>query len=198
MATVAPSRFGSWSAADVSGLAAPSNVEDLVQRLYDEVVERIYTDASSGYQIMVLLAHGAVETDQLQLHRPEVCYTAFGYKVSGATRQNLSITPQVALPAQRFLASTSDRQESVAYWTRIGEDLPTDGTEQRLALLDAATHGELVDGLLARFSTYDPDFVGAQTRLDGFVRDFLRATPAALRPSLIGTTRSLALQRSSF
>jgi EpsI family protein len=110
----------------------------------------------------------------------------------------MPIAGNVDVPVRRFVASVSDRQESVVYWSRIGEAFPTDGPQQRLALLEAAMHGVIVDGLLARFSTIDPDLGAAMHRVDGFIRDLLRATPPSLRAPLIGTARRDALREAGF
>ena len=46
------------------------------------MLERIFISDVTGNEIMMMLAHGASQTNDLQLHRPEVCYPAFGYQLS--------------------------------------------------------------------------------------------------------------------
>jgi len=195
---IVPSRFGAWTSTDVSDLSAPFDRQGLVDKLYDEVVQRIYIGDPSGPQFMVLLAHGAVESDQLQLHRPEVCYPAFGYALSQTTEDELPIAGAVRLPVRRFTASSSDRQENVVYWTRLGEAFPTNGTQQRLALLESSMRGDIVDGLLVRFSTFGSDTALAMSLINAFVPLLVRAVPANLRAPLVGTTRSAALRAAGF
>ena len=198
IASIAPTGFDGWSAETAAELSAPFDRDGLVNKLYDEVVQRVYTQAATGYRVMVMFAHGGIQSDQLQIHRPEVCYPAFGYAVSGTVQGTMPITGSVGLPVRRFVASVEDRRESVVYWSRIGETFPTSGSEQRIALLEAAIQGQIVDGLLARFSTLDADPASAMSHLDGFVRSFVRAVRPGLRTPLVGTSRGDALRRIAF
>src|SRR5690242_20670756 len=76
---IVPRQVEKWAARDVGDLVAPVSRNSLEAKLYGEVVERIYRDSSSGAEIMMLIAHGDTQTNDLQLHRPEVCYPAFGF-----------------------------------------------------------------------------------------------------------------------
>ena len=186
LSELTPRQVGDWSSRDVSGLSPPNTADSLVAALYDEVVERAYRLQSAGDEIMMLLAHGASQTNELQLHRPEVCYPSFGFQLMDNRPLALQIAPGVVLPARQFLASASGQQEGVVYWTRIGDSLPTSAGEQRAARLQSAIEGFVCDGVLARFSTAATDLARADTILERFVPDFLYAVGANARSAFIG------------
>jgi EpsI family protein len=184
---ITPRRIGEWSSRDVAGLAPPSTADSLVAELYDELVERVYRHASTGAEIMMLLAHGVSQTNDLQLHRPEACYPAFGFKLSHNQSRALSIATGVLLPARRLVASGPGQSECVVYWTRIGDFLPTSGGAERMARLQSAMRGFVCDGVLARFSMEDHDTERAFALLERFIPDFLEAVSASARPAFIGS-----------
>jgi EpsI family protein len=193
---VAPAHVPGWSWRDVTGLAPPSTADDLVAQLYDQVLERIFISDATGNQIMMMLAHGASQTNELQLHRPEVCYPAFGYQLSNEGPLLLAVAPGVAIPGRKFVASAPGQQESVVYWTRIGDSLPTDARGQRTARLRAEIDGYVCDGVLARFSTTDLDPAPSFALLQTFIPRFLAAAPVAQLPALVGQEWAATLERS--
>src|SRR5690606_29749762 len=143
---------------------------------------------------VMLMAYGANQTDSLQLHRPEVFYPAFGYKLVRNEAVNVPLPGAVTIPARQLAAEGNGRQESVLYWTRIGEYLPTSGEEQRRDRLVTAFRGVIPDGVLMRFSTLADSPGGDWGQLKSFVAELVLAVTPDGRPVLIGTERSRALQ----
>jgi EpsI family protein len=185
-----PRRVGNWVSRDVSDLVAPTTPDSLMAKLYGETVGRVYTHDTTHAEIMMLLAHGDTQSNDLQLHRPEVCYPAFGYAISGSQPIQLRLAGGVNLPARRLVASAPERQENIIYWSRLGEHFPVNGEQQRLDRLSTAMHGFVADGLLARFSTLGADPELAFNTTAGFISDLVRAVPSDKRVSLIGTPRA--------
>jgi EpsI family protein len=188
-----PAAFATWTSRDVTDLVAPKTANSLADRLYNSTVERIYIDATTGSQVMVLLAHGDTQSNELQLHRPEVCYPAFGFEISASQRCLLPIISGAMLPARSLVAEAPGRRENIVYWTRLGEFLPTTENEQRLDRVKTALHGVIADGLLARFSLVSDDTQAALTTLRGFVGDFVKSLDPANRAAFVGTRLSLAM-----
>jgi EpsI family protein len=193
---ITPRQVGDWLSRDVSGLTAPSTADSLVAKLYDEVVERVYSRGSTGAEIMMLLAHGASQTNELQLHRPEVCYPAFGYRVSDDHTLALRVAAGVALPARRLVAETEGRRECVVYWTRIGDALPVGAGQQRVARLESAFNGVVTDGLLARFSIVALDPAGATATLEQFIPSLLSAVGLDRLPAFVGLDVATAMRHA--
>jgi EpsI family protein len=186
-----PRAFGGWTSRDVSDLVAPKEEGSLVSKLYGETVGRVYS--SGAAEIMMLLAHGDTQSNILQLHRPEVCYPAFGFAISDSRPVQLPLPGGVTLPARQLVALAPGRQENIIYWSRLGEYLPTNGAQQRLDRLMTALHGYVADGLLARFSAVGSDPQPALASVSAFIGELLRAVPANQRGSLIGSPRAGAM-----
>lgn len=185
MADIVPASFGTWSSQGADGLVTPETEGKLAARLYNEIVSRSYADSETGEQVMMLIAYGDTQSDLLQLHRPEACYPAVGFKVALSRDAAVPLGPNATLPARRVLAQRADRSERIVYWTRVGEFLPTTGSGQRKAQLATAIQGYVPDGALFRFSSIRPD-PGAFDVLDGFIQGLVHAVAPTNRPPLLG------------
>jgi EpsI family protein len=186
-----PRAFGPWTSEDVGDPLALNGPGTLSAKLYNQLVTRSYTDAR-GNGVLMLLAHGERQSDELQLHRPEICYPAFGFAVLRNEPMQIRLADGVTVPARRLLTESESHQESVLYWTRLGEFLPTSASEQRTARFRNAVAGLIPDGVLCRFSTADGS-AQAWPALEQFVHDLLAATKPAGQRVLIGTERAQRL-----
>lgn len=189
---IVPRTLGRWTSDDVSDLVAPKVEGSLASKLYNQTVGRVYRQDSN--EIMMLLAYGKTNNDELQLHRPESCYPAFGFALSMSQAANIELQPGVTIPARRLVADAPGRRENIVYWSRLGEYLPVDAGEQRRDRLRAAMQGYVADGLLARFSAVGTDTAPALAMVERFVIDLVRATPAGRRAALVGSDRARALR----
>lgn len=178
-------QLGPWAHMPSSGIILPNTPDTLSAKLYGEVVSRVYS-AADRLPVMLVVAYGAVQNDLLQLHRPEVCYSAHGFEISQQQRTSIDLGRGRALPARALLARNDQRTEPVVYWTRIGDDLPTDGTEQRLAKLRQQLDGYIADGVLVRISTVAPPGDAVRAQLAEFARYLVAGTARNVLPALIG------------
>jgi EpsI family protein len=190
MEAVLPRQFGDWASRDVSDALALNSPESLAAKLYSQIVTRLYSNTRTGEAVMMLVAYGAEQTDGLQLHRPEVCYPAFGYKLTHNSPFQLPLPGGAALPARRLVAAGNGRQEDLVYWSRIGESLPLDGAEQRRDRLRMAVQGVIPDGILARFSASSVEPGGSWPLLANFVASLLSEVSPEHRKTLVGTARA--------
>ncbi len=193
IATIIPSTFGKWVSRDVSDLFAPPTEDSLQAKLYGETVGRMYVNSSSGTQILMLMAHGDVQSNELQLHRPEVCYPAFGLTINSSDPMTVPLASTVNLPARALIAESAQTKVATIYWTRLGEYLPVSGTEQRLDRLRTAISGYIPDGLLARFSTESSEPIRVLPAISGFIEELVLAVQPAARRPLIGSARAADL-----
>lgn len=193
LAEMVPAKFGPWRSQDVGDPLAINGPGTLSAKLYNQLVTRVYSNDATGQQVMMLLAYGGKQTDELQLHRPEVCYPAFGYNILRNEPYDISLPGQVGIPARRLVATQEDRTESIIYWSRMGEYLPRDGGEQRTDRLKVAMQGVIPDGLLARFSTIAADPSDPWRDLTSFVPQLVEAVAPAARKVLVGSERGQAL-----
>lgn len=189
-----PRTFGAWSSEDVGDPLALNGPGTLSAKLYNQLVTRAYENATTGKRIWMLLAHGERQSDELQLHRPEVCYPAFGFEVLRNEPLQLRLEDSVMVPARRLLCKAPSHEERVLYWSRMGEFLPIDASEQRLDRFKNAVAGIIPDGVLCRFSFADPE-AQSWADLEQFVPELLKATGPQGRRVLLGTARGQALDQ---
>lgn len=193
LADIIPRSFGPWDSEDAGDPMAVNGPGTLSAKLYNQLLVRVYRNTETGDQLLALLAYGGRQTDELQLHRPEVCYPAFGFSLTTNEPVDVPLGPGVTLPARRLMAENDGRLESVVYWSRMGEFLPRDGSEQRGDRLRVAMQGIIPDGLLCRFSAPPPETGGAWSGILSFLPAFVVAIPPEFRKVLVGTERAQAL-----
>lgn len=193
LADVVPATFGEWTSEDVGDPLALNGPGTLSAKLYNELLVRVYTHQTTSDQVLALLAYGGRQTDELQLHRPEICYPAFGYNLVSNQPVALGLGSGISIPSRQLLAESSDRRESVLYWSRIGEYLPKTGGEQRDVRFKIALDGVIPDGLLSRFSTSSVDPKDAMKLFGTFIPALILAVAPQYRKVLIGTDRAAKL-----
>jgi EpsI family protein len=187
-----PRSFGNWTSEEVGDPLALNGPGTLSSKLYNQLVTRLY-DNGQGGQVLMLLAHGERQDDQLQLHRPEICFPAFGYQLLVDAAVQLPLGGQVKLPARQLLARSTNDEERVIYWTRIGEYFPLTAGEQKRARFQNTMAGIVPDGVLCRFTTANTP--AAWAGLHQFLLELMGATALPGRRALVGSERSLALQQ---
>ena len=194
MAAIVPAAFGRWKARDSGSLVKPETAGKLASRLYSEMVERLYDDQQTGAEIMMLIAYGDTQSDLLQLHRPESCYPAVGFRLLESKATKVSLGAGAVLPSRRVVAQKGDYEEDIVYWTRLGEYLPTGSGEQRKSRLLTAFTGYIPDGGLFRFSSAGIDREAAFPLINLFITDLIKAIPVADRRALLGTNLAAQLK----
>jgi EpsI family protein len=197
VADLVPAAFGGWTSEDVGDPYAVNGKGTLSAKLYNELVVRQYVNQAAQAGILMLLAYGGIQSDELQLHRPEVCYPAFGYSLVRNEPLALPIAPGVTLPARRLAAEQDDRRESIIYWSRMGELLPQSAAQQRAARLQIGMSGIVPDGLLCRFSMSGENVEQNWKTIDAFVVELLAAIAPGKRNVLIGDERARLLAKGS-
>jgi EpsI family protein len=193
LADVIPSSFGDWTSQDVGDPLAINGPGTLTARLYNQLITRLYVNPVRSVQVMALFAYGSQQTDDLQLHRPEICYPAFGFALTRNEQVAVPLGGGVTIPARRLMAESSEGREGVIYWSRIGEYLPASSPQQRADHLRISMEGIIADGLLSRFSTSASDANEAWRELENFIPALVSAVPAPWRKVLIGTQRATSL-----
>lgn len=185
--TMVPQKVGDWTAVPSDQFVLPKTPGSLANRLYNQTLTRLY-QSPDNFPVMLVMAYGQTQNDLLQLHRPEACYAAVGFQVSGSTVANVRVGRNALLPVRELIASTDSRIEPIVYWTRIGDTLPTTGGEQRLAKLEQQFDGIIPDGILVRASTVAPAEPATFDALKAFAAALVTAVAPADRPVLIGHT----------
>lgn len=182
-----PKAFGDWRTLPVSELVLPPESE-LADRLYQHILTRTYVN-SKGVGVMFLAAYNSMQLNNVQLHRPEICYYAGGFSIDRSEPRDLPVKAagrDVIIPARSVTAVLGSRNENILYWTRIGSDFPQSWLTQRIAMTKANIEGYLADGLLVRMSVIDKDYEKSQRDMQGFITDMLAHSGEATRNMVAG------------
>jgi EpsI family protein len=193
---IIPRTVADWTSTDTSDLVSPTEPGSLASQLYGQTLGRVYHQESSGAEVALMMAYGAVQSDDLMVHRPEKCYPAFGFALSDNQVTTIPLPGGASVPARCFAAKAAGRSESVLYWVRLGEYLPTDKKAQQLDRLRTALSGYVGDGILARFSVGGPDTALGVARAKALAIALIRAVRPADRLALIGTSRARAMMQA--
>jgi len=182
-----PTAFGDWRTLPVSELVLPPE-SDLADQLYQHILTRTYVN-SQGVGVMFLAAYNSMQLNNVQLHRPEICYYAGGFSIDLSEPHPLEVSAagqEFVVPARAVTAVQGSRYENILYWTRIGEDFPQSWVAQRLAMTKANIEGYLADGLLLRMSVINKDHEQSLRDMQGFINDMLAHTKQGTRNLLVG------------
>jgi EpsI family protein len=182
-----PEKIGPWLLQGTSGVVLPPP-DAMSDRLYDNLVTRVYRGPDAA-AVMMLIAYNYKQDGVLQLHRPEFCYPAGGYRLSSTVPVTLGLGRGREIPARAFTAVSATQTEQVLYFTRLGRSFPRSWADQRLSVIWANLHGQIPDGAMMRVSLLDPDQAHALEVLRGFLAMFFEGTPARLHHMLIGEAR---------
>ncbi|MGQ5701986.1 exosortase-associated protein EpsI, V-type [Sandaracinobacteroides sp. A072] len=181
-----PLSFEGWEVTPSNAMILPEAAEgSLADQLYSQTVSRLYV-APDKIPVMLVIAYGNTQSDLLQLHRPEACYVAVGFQISGSERVEIPLRGDARLPARQLIATSNDRTEPILYWTRIGDYLPTSGNEQRVMKLRSEMRGVIADGVLVRMSTVGDPTPEAFASLRAFAGAMLAAMEDDALSTLIG------------
>ena len=185
--TMIPGEFGKWKYRPALGLVTPTDPEyveskELAAKIYSQEIGRTYVD-NEGHTVMFLVAYGPVQNYRLKSHRPEVCYTAQGFRVWDKTEHQLSINKDTStLRLSRLITQRETRYEPVTYWMRVGNDVSTGIFDNQILRLKYGLKGLIPDGALVRVSTVGLPAPQSFALQDEFIRDLLDSiTPDAQR-----------------
>ncbi|HEX6361460.1 MAG TPA: EpsI family protein [Albitalea sp.] len=183
--SVFPADFGAWRIdPTLQAFVRPAEEQGKVYGVYDQVLERAYVEPS-GQRIMLSAAYGSEQSPALQLHRPEICYAASGFRIDGQRRERLALA-QRSVPVTRLRAVMPGRSEPITYWTVLGDTVAADGDDFRWQQWTQALAGRIRDGLLVRVSSIERDAEAGWRLHDRFARDLLATMADAHRNRVFG------------
>jgi EpsI family protein len=134
---------------------------------------------------MLSVAYGGDQSDNLAVHKPEVCYYAQGFEIMKNFSDEL-LTQYGTLPIKRLIAVKGNRSEPITYWVTIGNKAVFPGIEEKLQQLRYGLTGSVPDGMLVRVSTIDTDKEKAYQLQTHFIQDMLSAIDIRSRARLTG------------
>jgi len=154
-----PSEFGDWKEVKtITPLVSAANPGELTfNQPYDAQIMRTYRN-SQNQVIMLAVAYGQNQRQDIKVHRPEVCYSAQGWEVADVAAHDFPLKSTGGVPITGMKMTALDkrhgRTEAVSYWVRIGDTFSQSGMTQRLHILSQGLKGKRSDGVLVRFSQH--------------------------------------------
>ena len=194
LAALIPERFGEWIAEPqpVSQvLLVPDALDDAAaaqDASYDDVLMRTYRRAD-GTRIMAAFAYGHRQTQEVKIHRPELCYYAQGFEVRSLGLRDVRLSPAATVAAPTLVTQNRARTEIVTYWIRLGDELASSAWEMRAQIFRDGLGGQVPDGLLVRASSLADSAEDIDRELghqESFLRDLYASVPAATQRFLAG------------
>lgn len=181
-----PTEFGDWRIdRSIIPLQVDADTQAMLDKIYNQTLSRTYVN-SSGERIMLSVAYGGDQSDNLAVHKPEVCYYAQGFEIMKTFADEL-LTQYGKLPIKRLLAVKGYRNEPITYWVTVGNRAVLPGIEEKLQQLKYGLTGNVPDGMLVRVSSIDSDKNKAYQQQAIFIQDLLSSVKANERIRLIGT-----------
>lgn len=182
-----PKQFADWKLdLTTSGGVVNPQQEELLKQLYSQTISRTYVN-SRGQRVMLSIAYGNDQRDGMQLHYPEVCYPAQGFRLVANHKIELNVAG-TTIPARRLeTVFGNQRYEPVTYWTIIGETAVRGGIDKKLTEMRYGFRDLIPDGLLFRVSSIDRDTNAAYALQEQFVADILKSIPERNRARFAGS-----------
>ena len=186
-----PTAFGDWK--PVEGLNAVAPPDELEREVYNQEASRGFVDPD-GHVVMLMVAYGESQSDRLQLHHPEVCYTAQGFRVSRPRAASLAYSDSMPpLRVAQLVATREERIEPITYWMRIGYDNSESNWARQALKLGYGLRGWIPDGALFRVSTIGIPEEQSFKIQDKFIRDLLNSVDPETREFMVGDPKKALL-----
>jgi EpsI family protein len=197
LSEVVPATFGDWR--ELKNAAAPVDPrtqeadERSMRSPYDDVLMRAYGN-SHGDIVLLALAYGRNQQQEVKIHRPELCYTSQGFDVLNRSTADISLSDsrRSEVRGARMLVRSPDRVEAISYWIRIGDIYSENAWTTRYYIFKEGLKGRRVDGMLVRVSQIfrDPQSASMNRyRLqEQFLAELIGAMPASARHLVVAAT----------
>jgi EpsI family protein len=189
-----PTKFGEWTPVAGLNVVAPPAPDSLEREVYNQEASRGFVDPD-GHIVMLMVAYGESQSDRLQLHHPEVCYTSQGFRISRTSSLKLaysSSAPPIKLT--RLIATREERLEPISYWMRIGYDNTTSNWARQALKLGYGLKGWIPDGALFRVSTIGVPPEESFKVQDKFIHDLLNSVDPETRAFMVGDPEKALLR----
>jgi EpsI family protein len=181
-----PREFDGW-VLDERQSAAVVNPQagGLQGRIYQQVLSRTYIHAASQRSIMLSIAYGENQNRSNDLHVPDVCYSAGGFRIERSELGEIQ-TSQGDISVKRLVAQRLQRREPLTYWTIIGDQVATSALGSKLIALSYGLRGTVPDGMIFRVSSVGVPDNAAFTNQQEFVKSLMDALSSDGRKRLAG------------
>jgi EpsI family protein len=182
-----PEEFGHWRLdRNTVPLQVSPEVAEMLNTIYDRTLSRTFMNPQ-GERMMLSIAYGANQSRALQLHKPEVCYAAQGFRIGDLHKADWQLTG-VSIPTMHLVGVLGPRVEPVTYWMRVGDEIARGWYEQNVARLRYGMRGLIPDGVLFRISNISREPKAAFELQRAFVDELFQAFSPEARRLFVGAT----------
>lgn len=187
--TLVPKQFGIWKLDEtLIPLQVNPELQAALDKVYNQTLSRTYVSLT-GERVMLSIAYGADQGDNLQIHLPEGCYKGQGFAVGDKTESAMQ-TLFGQIPVSKLVASMGRRNEPITYWVVVGGEVARNNWEMKKAKLKHALKGEIADGILVRVSSITPDTERGYDLQRAFSEAMLKAMTPEQRARMIGVPKA--------
>jgi len=181
--------FGDWTVdPNVIPIPPAPDVQANLEALYAQTVSRTYVN-SRGERVMLTVAHGGDQSNELKVHLQEDCYAAQGFDIRNLSHDTLRLHGE-AIPVTRMLAVRGQRSEPVTYWLKMGDRVFLGRLDRLMVQLRFGLSGRIPDGMLVRVSNISTDPTRAFKEHEEFIGALLGAMRRGDIHRLLGSLSS--------
>lgn len=181
-----PKQFGGWrNDENMKQVVVDPRLQEVIKATYRATLSRTYLDAH-GKRIMLSMAYGGSHGENMQTHRPEICYPAQGFSIVEPSSNGLIRIDNGSLAVTRLVAKHGIRNEPITYWVVVGGVRTEFGIKMKLAQMRYRLTGVIPDGMLVRISSIDNNNDRAFMLHQRFIRDLLSSVKGEDRRHIIG------------
>ena len=183
--TMIPRQFNNWKVDEsIAPQLITPDLQAALHRIYNETLTRTYVNGQ-GERIMLSIAYGGNQSDNLSVHLPEGCYQGQGFNISDKAKGVIA-TNFGNIPVTRLVASKELRNEPITYWIVIGEKTTRDDWEMKKAKLLYTLKGQVPNGMLVRISSISAVAENGFKLQEKFAEALLETLPSDQRKLLTG------------
>jgi EpsI family protein len=181
-----PKQFASWVVDESTiPVQVSTDVQEQLNTLYSQILSKTYIN-DQGQRIMLSISYGGNQgNDEFQVHRPEYCYVAQGFKLNEAFEGVLALSSGKIL-VRRLEAIQGARVEPITYWITIGDQATLPGIGRKIAQLKYGLTGKVPDGMLVRVSSISNNQKEAYRQQDAFINELINAVSPNGKVQLLG------------
>jgi EpsI family protein len=175
-----PFKVGGWTSQKSQEIVLPP--QDDSNKLYENQETRVYQGPGLP-TIMFLVAFSSIQQNDVQVHRPEICYPASGFPIVQTAPTNIAYQNR-EFSGRELIADRGGLHERIIYWIRVGNSFPTSWREQRITMALANLSGSIPDGVLFRVSAIEEPGESKSAILRKFITAFLDEADPSFRQSV--------------
>jgi EpsI family protein len=188
LSSAVPESFGDWQGASSTTAIVNPQLQESLRKTYDDTLSRGYVNRVTGQYVMLAIAYGRNQSHATQVHKPEVCYPAQGFRIDSVRRADFRVA-NATIPVTTLHATLGPRSEYIAYWMVQGNAIVRGALQQNLRRAALAVQGIAQDGLLFRVSDLSGDEVASMQLLREFSNELVGAMSPATRARFVGASR---------